>query len=163
QGYLCYLDGDWLDLGLLVAAVPTLVGGAIWLLSRLNHREPDDPELIREKVGRLAFVAELRLALFAPADAPPAEAGPALDPPAARASPLPPAPRGRALAARRARRAAGPLPRLPPPVARRPLPRLNVRELACLWHLPRAGDDVPLLERAPARRRLPLPATVASG
>jgi hypothetical protein len=37
---------------------------------------------------------------------------------------------------------------------------LNVRELAGLWHLPRAADDVPFVERTTARRHLPLPATV---
>ena len=40
---------------------------------------------------------------------------------------------------------------------------LNMRELACLWHLPQAADDVPFVERTTARRRLPLPATVAPG
>src|SRR5262249_46692246 len=40
---------------------------------------------------------------------------------------------------------------------------LNVRELAGLWHLPQAADDVPFVERTTARRRLPLPATVAAG
>jgi hypothetical protein len=38
---------------------------------------------------------------------------------------------------------------------------LNTRELAGLWHLPQAADDVPFVERTTARRRLPLPATVA--
>jgi len=38
---------------------------------------------------------------------------------------------------------------------------LNVRELAGLWHLVQADDDVGLLERTTARRRLPLPASVA--
>jgi hypothetical protein len=37
---------------------------------------------------------------------------------------------------------------------------LNVRELAGLWHLPQAADDVPFVERTTARRHLPLPATV---
>jgi hypothetical protein len=40
---------------------------------------------------------------------------------------------------------------------------LNVQELAGLWHLVQAGDDVPFLERTTARRRLPLPATVGPG
>src|SRR5204863_10039500 len=40
---------------------------------------------------------------------------------------------------------------------------LNVRELAGLWHLPQATDDVPFVERTTARARLPLPATVALG
>ena len=40
---------------------------------------------------------------------------------------------------------------------------LNVRELAGLWHLPQAGDDVVFVERTTARRRLPLPAHRRSG
>ena len=32
-----------------------------------------------------------------------------------------------------------------------------MRELAGLWHLPQAGDDILFLERTTARRRLPLP------
>ena len=40
---------------------------------------------------------------------------------------------------------------------------LNVRELAGLWHLMQADDDVSMIERTTARRRLPLPASVASG
>src|SRR5207253_9617994 len=39
----------------------------------------------------------------------------------------------------------------------------NTRELAGLWHLPQAGADLPLLERTTARRRLPIPSTVARG
>src|SRR5262249_16381608 len=38
---------------------------------------------------------------------------------------------------------------------------LNVQELAGLWHLVQATDDVPFVERTRARRRLPLPDTVA--
>ena len=38
---------------------------------------------------------------------------------------------------------------------------LNVRELAGLWHLPQADDDVVFVERTTARRRLPLPSAVA--
>src|SRR5207302_8305154 len=38
---------------------------------------------------------------------------------------------------------------------------LNVRELAGLWHLPQAGDDVTFLERTTSRHRLPLRSTVA--
>lgn len=39
---------------------------------------------------------------------------------------------------------------------------LNVQELAGLWHLVQADDDVSMIERTTARRRLPLPATVTS-
>jgi len=40
---------------------------------------------------------------------------------------------------------------------------LTTRELAGLWHLVQAGDDVALVERTTARRFLPLPETVAEG
>ncbi|HEY2592442.1 MAG TPA: hypothetical protein VGK33_00925, partial [Chloroflexota bacterium] len=40
---------------------------------------------------------------------------------------------------------------------------MTTRELAGLWHLVQAGDDVALVERTTARRFLPLPETVAEG
>ncbi len=40
--------------------------------------------------------------------------------------------------------------------------RLNVAELAAMWHLP-FDQDVPLIERTLAKRLLPLPATVEEG
>lgn len=40
--------------------------------------------------------------------------------------------------------------------------RLNVAELAAMWHLP-LDRDVPLIERTQAKRLLPLPATVEEG
>ncbi len=43
------------------------------------------------------------------------------------------------------------------PLARRARDLLSTRELAGLWHLPRAGADVALVERTTARQRLPLP------
>ena len=39
---------------------------------------------------------------------------------------------------------------------------LNALELARLWHLVQATDDVPFVERTRARRPLPLPATVGA-
>ena len=39
---------------------------------------------------------------------------------------------------------------------------LNVQELAGLWHLVQATDDIPFVERTTSRRRLPLPRTVAN-
>lgn len=71
-------------------------------------------------------------------------------------------PRGNGFKARRVNLDGRDLTRFEPLVRRRSLPRLNVRELAGLWHLP-GGEDVPLLERAPTRQLLPLPSTVNHG
>src|ERR1041385_9058588 len=50
----------------------------------------------------------------------------------------------------------------PVPVgAVRQLATLTTRELAGLWHVVQAADDVALVERTTARRFLPLPETVA--
>jgi hypothetical protein len=165
QGALWYADGEWLRLALLAGAVPLGGAGLVWLGRRLGRRPLYDVRLVQEKVSRPAFVAQLRLAVFAPAGAPRPEvegrlaqlvaayrqfnlaAGNGLVP-----HRLDPDPRrGRDL------RSLAPLP------PARAAPVLTTRELAGLWHLPQALSDVPLLERTTARRRLPLPVDVARG
>ena len=162
-----YLAGDWLLLGALgVLAVAVLAGVAVvW---RWLQRPLYDQELVREKVTWPAARVELRLAIFAPAVAARQDLERHLDllVAAYRAYDLE---RGNALVRRTlpaergqpadAERLCQPRPLLP--VSR--LPTLTSRELAGLWHLVQAGDDVALVERTTARRFLPLPETVASG
>ncbi|HEX2036975.1 MAG TPA: TraM recognition domain-containing protein [Chloroflexota bacterium] len=71
QGHAWYQAGDWPRLGLLAlggAAIPPLC----WRISRWGRRPPFDPQLVQQKISRIAYRAELRLAVFAPAGTPPA-------------------------------------------------------------------------------------------
>ena len=113
--------------------------------ARLGQQPIYDMRLVQEKVSRIAFRGELRLAVFAPG-APAAEVSAHLDRLAA-------AYRQYNLAAgnglvvrplRHARARPARLALLPPA---RAASVLTTRELAGLWHLPQARADVPLLER----------------
>jgi hypothetical protein len=157
-----YAAGAWLPLG--VGVVGSLAGApaVVWLARRLLRRPVYDPRLVQDKVSRIAFQTQLRLAVFAPREVPALEvetrlqrvmvayrqfnlaAGNGLEP-----RPLHPRDHD--------------LPLLAPLPSRRATAVLNTRELAGLWHLPQAQADVPLLERTTATRRLPLPFTVARG
>ena len=162
QGYQWYAAGDWFHLGLLVGGVLVAAPGALWLIKRLSDRPIYDMRLVQEKVSRIAYVSQLRLAIFAPARAHSVEVE-------SRLQRLAAAYRQFSLAAGNGfvprhldlrgydLRSLTPL----PPV--RACPVLNTRELAGLWHLPQAQADMPLLERTTARQRLPLPTTVARG
>ena len=55
------------------------VPSAVWLARRLLERPIYDMRLVQEKVSRIAYVAEIRLAVFAPADTPPAAMDERLD------------------------------------------------------------------------------------
>ncbi len=162
QAYQWYVAGDWPHLGLLVGAALGGGLGLAWLARRLAHRPLYDVRLVQEKVSRIAYVAQLRLAIFAPAEAPRAVVEIHLERLAAAYRQFNLAagnglvPRRLDLRGRDLR-----LPTLLPPA--RGLPILNIRELAGLWHLPQAQADVPLLERTAARQCLPLPCTVARG
>jgi hypothetical protein len=148
--------GDWF-LGLeLVLGTLAVIVSSIVVLRWLRKRELVDPRLVQAKLSRDACTVELRLAVIAPnfADSDAVQAR--LD---------------RVVAAYRPFALATGNAFIPRPLAhiedlrvleafRRPN-LLNVRELAGLWHLPQAGDDVIFLERTTARRRLPLPNTVA--
>ena len=169
-GYRWYLAGDWLRLALLVAGVL----GALFLLvtvaRRLSRRDVYDRRLVADKIGRIAYAAHLRIAVFAPSEVPRQDvvrrldqlaaayrqfnlaAGNGLHPVPLRLEPRDEA-RGedlRALATLRTGRLFG----------RAPAPVLNTRELAGIWHLPQARADVPLVERTAARKWLPLPSEV---
>lgn len=162
QAHQWYLARDWLHLGLLAGGVVAGAPALLWLARRLGQKPVYDVKLVQEKVSRIAYVAQLRLAVFAPSAAPRAEVG-------ARLERLVAAYRqynlaaGNGLAARRLDLGGGDLRGLALLPPARAVPILNTRELAGLWHLPQALADVPLVERTAARRRLPLPCTVARG
>jgi hypothetical protein len=159
-----YLTRGWLSVALLAVPVAVGIGGlyALWL--RLSQRALYDVELVKEKLTRPAVRAELRLAIFAPANVGLAEVQARLAHLVAayRAYDLE---RGNGLVARALdgpdtpETLCTPLPMGPP----RRLATLSTRELAGLWHLVQSADDVALVERTTARRFLPLPETVADG
>ena len=122
-----------------------------------------DPLLIREKVSRVAFDAELQVIAVLPESTRPQRAEELLDAVAAayrhfdhpagarfkasRVKPLVPVmnlhPAGPGLFGRRS--------------------VLGIREAACLWHPPGAGDETPLVERSGSRALLPSARGVRGG
>jgi hypothetical protein len=162
QSFMWISAGEWLQLTGLATAVLISLGLGFPRLRRLLRAPVYDMELVREKVTRVAYRAELRLAIFAPAIADPAAVAAQLDRVAA-------AYRRYNLAAANGF-VARPL-KLEPTQLQVPnvldrrarMPILTTLELAGVWHLPHAAADVALLERTTARRWLPMPITVEHG
>ena len=143
---------DRLGAAVPVLAVVVLIGIAAALVRWLHRRELVDPKLVQLKLARDACRVELRMAVFAPTFADPRSVEDRLDRVAG-------AYRAFALGAGNSLvpEAVGQADlRCLSPIGRGYL--LNVREVAGLWHLPQAADDVPFVERTTARRRLPLAA-----
>jgi hypothetical protein len=149
--------GDWLFTLELVLGALTVIVGSIVILRWLRRRELVDPRLVQAKLSRDACTVELRLAVIAPVFADVDALGDRLDRLVAAYRPFALA-TGNSLVPRTV--AADDL-RVLSALDRPAL--LNVRELAGLWHLPQASDDVVFVERTTARRRLPLRHTVAPG
>src|SRR6266851_2246986 len=149
--------GDWPWVLELVLGTLVVIIGSIVVLRWLRRRELVDPRLVQAKLSRDACVVELRLAVVAPAFANADLVQARLDCLVAAYRPFALA-TGNSLVPRPVARGADDL-RVLAPLGRPTL--LNVRELAGLWHLPQASDDVVFLERTTARRRLPLKDTVA--
>ncbi len=162
QAYRWYRLGDWSHLGLLILALLLGVPALIWLARHLTSRPIYDMRLVQEKVSRIAYLAQIRLAIIAPASVPREAVEERLyrltaayrQFNLASGNGLTPRPldlRGRDLR------------NLASPPSTRVSMVLNSRELAGLWHLPQAQADVPLLERTTSRRLLPLPFSVSTG
>ena len=158
QGYLWVQDGDaWkaVLLGMGTALGLTTGGWAWWRWKRARNRV-EDPLLIKEKVSRIAFDAEIQVMAILPAGTGRERAEELL---------------GRVAAAYRhydnpagARFKVGKVqPAVPEPSLLHPSGPglfgrrsvLGVREAACLWHPPGAGDETPLVERSGARALSP--------
>jgi hypothetical protein len=161
QAYAWYADGDWPRLVLLALAAAGAAAGLFWVRRRLGARPVYDARLVQEKLSRPAYLAEARLAVFAPAAAPRAGVEARLGRLAAAYRQFDLA-AGNGLAPRRLDLRGRDLRGLAPLAPRRAAV-LTTRELAGLWHPPQALADVPLLERTTARERLPLPGAVARG
>ena len=154
-----WIRGEWLSAIGLVAGILLLIAGSVPVVRWLRRRELIDPRLVQAKLGRDACEVELRLAVFAPSFAEPSALQARLDRLAAAYRPFTLA-AGNSLVSRPVRCDELDL-RVLRSLKRPSL--LNVRELAGLWHLPQAADDVAFVERTTARRRLPLPSTVGPG
>jgi hypothetical protein len=152
-----WVRGDWLFvLELLIGAV-VLIVASIVILRWLRRRELVDPRLVQIKLSRDACMVEVRLAVIAPAIADVDALEDRLDRLATAYRPFALA-TGNSLVPRPVAPNTSDL-RVLAPLDRAML--LNVRELAGLWHLPGAHDDIVFVERTTARRRLPLAGSVA--
>ena len=72
QAALWYGAGEWGALALLGAGAALLLPAVIWLALRRGRRPVYDPRLVQEKISRIAYGVDLRLAVFAPAAVEPA-------------------------------------------------------------------------------------------
>ena len=166
KGYLWIQDGEIWKAALLGVgtALGVAAGGWAWWRWKKARKRVEDPILIREKVSRIAFDAELHIVAVLPEDTRPQRARELL---------------GAVAAAYRhfdnpagARfKIGGVRPDIPDPdMLHPPGPGLfgrrsvlGVREVACLWHPPGAGDETPLVERSGARALLPSAKGVRGG
>ena len=165
KGYLWVQDGEFLKASLLGAGSVlglTVAGWGWWRWKQARSRVYD-PLLVREKVSRVAFDAELQVIAVLPDSTRPQRAEELLgalaaayrhfDHPAgarfkvSRVQPLVPLmnlhPAGPGLFGKRS--------------------VLGIREAAALWHPPGAGDETPLVERSGARALLPSAKGVRGG
>ena len=146
------------------AALGLAAGGWAWHRWKKARKRVEDPLLIREKVSRIAFDAELRVTAIMPETTRPQRAGELLGPVAAayrhfdnpagarfkvgKVKPIRPDPENLHPAG-------------PGLFGKRSV--LGVREAAALWHPPGAGDETPLVERSGARALSPSAKGVRGG
>ena len=158
KGYLWVQDGEIWKAALLgtVTALGLAVGGWAWHRWKKARSRVEDPLLIQEKVSRIAFDAEIQVTAVLPADTGRQRAGELLGPVAAAYRHFD-NPAGARFKVDKVRPAA-PDPSLLHPAGPGLLgvrSVLGVREAACLWHPPGAGDETPLVERSGARGLIP--------
>ena len=166
KGYLWVQDGEiWKAalLGIGTALGLAAGGWAGWRWKKARKRV-EDPLLIKEKVSRIAFDAELQVVAVLPAETRQERARELLGPVAAAYRHFD-NPAGARFKVGRVR------PAMPDPEVLHPAGPglfggrsvLGVREIACLWHPPGAGDETPLVERSGARALLPSAKGVRGG
>ena len=166
KGYLWIQDGETWKAALLGTgmALGLAAGGWAWHRWKKARKRVEDPLLIKEKVSRIAFDAELQIVAVLPADTRPQRARELLGPVAAAYRHFD-NPAGARFKVSKVR------PVLPDPEMMHPAGPglfgsrsvLGVREVACLWHPPGAGDETPLVERSGARALLPSAKGVRGG
>ena len=166
QGYNWVQAGEtWkavlLGMGIVLALA---AGGWAWHRWKASRSRVHDPLLIREKVSRIAFDAEIQVVAVLPRGGRIQRAGELLEPVAAAYRHYD-NPGGARLRVGRVS------PVLPVPSVMQPSgPGLfgarsviGVREAACLWHPPGARDETPLVARAGAKVLLPTSRNVRGG
>ena len=165
RGYLWVQDGEILKAALLGAgsALGLTVAGWGWWRWKQARSRVYDPLLIKEKVGRIAFDAELQVIAVLPDSAGEQRARELLEPVAAayRHYDHPAGARFKVSGVK----PLAPLANLHPAGAglfgKRSV--LGVREVAALWHPPGEGDETPLVERSGSRALLPSARGVKGG
>ena len=166
KGYLWIQDGEIWKAALLGAgtALGLAAGGWAWWRWKKARKRVEDPLLIREKVSRIAFDAELQVTAIMPAETRRERARELLGP-ASAAYRHYDNPAGARFKVGRVRPAAPDPDMLHPSgpglFGRRSV--LGVREVACLWHPSGAGDETPLVERSGARALSPSAKGVRGG
>ncbi len=166
KGYLWIQDGEIWKAALLgtVTALGLALGGWGWHRWKKARKRVEDPLLIQEKVSRIAFDAELQVVAVLPETTRPQRAAELLGPVAAAYRHFD-NPAGARFKVGRVRPAAPDPDMLHPsgPGLFGGRSVLGVREIACLWHPPGAGDETPLVERSGARALLPSAKGVRGG
>ena len=165
KGYLWVQDGEVFKASLLGAGsvLGLVVAGWGWWRWKKARNRVYDPLLIREKVSRIAFDAELQITAFLPAEAGTQRAFDLLESVAAayRHFDHPAGARFKVSQARPLFPAASLHPAGPGLFGRRSV--LGVREAAALWHPPGEGDETPLVERSGSRALAPQARGVRTG
>ena len=166
RGYLWWQAGETWKALLLGAGVALglAVGGWAWHRWKKARKRVYDPLLIKEKVSRIAFDAEIQVVVLLPSATTPERARELLEPVAAAYRHYD-NPAGARMEISRVR------PVAPDPSMLHPSgPGLfggrsvmGVREAACLWHPPGARDESPLVSRAGAKVLLPTARSVSDG
>ena len=166
RGYLWVQAGETWKAALMGVGVAAALAAGGWLWHRIKKagKRVYDPLLIKEKVSRIAFDAEIQVTAILPANTRTDRAKEILEPVAAAYRHYD-NPAGAHLKASRIR------PAVPDPEMLHPAgPGLfgkrsvmGVREAACLWHPPGARDETPLVARAGAKMLLPTARSVSGG
>ncbi len=166
KGYLWVQDREIWKAALLGTgtALGLLAGGWGWHRWKKARKRVEDPLLIQEKVSRIAFDAELQVTAILPETTRPQRAAELLGPVAAAYRHFD-NPAGARFKVGKVRPAAPDPDMLHPsgPGLFGGRSVLGVREIACLWHPPGAGDETPLVERSGARALLPSAKGVRGG
>ena len=158
KGYLWVQDGEVWKAALLgtVTALGLAVGGWAWHRWKKASKRVEDPLLIKEKVSRIAFDAEIQVTAVLPAATGQQRAAELLGPVAAAYRHFD-NPAGARFKVGKVK------PVAPDPSLLHPAGPglfggrsvLGVREVAALWHPPGAGDETPLVERSGSRGLIP--------
>ena len=166
RGYMWVQEGEIWKAALLGTgtALGLAAGGWAWWRWKNARNRVYDPVLIREKVSRIAFDAEIQIVAVLPVGTGPQRAREILGPVTAAYRHYD-NPAGARFKVGKVRPIFPNLSLLHPAgsglFGRRSV--LGVREVACLWHPPGARDETPLVERSGARALIPSARGVRGG